>query len=109
MFQRRRGLRKVGGGWRGQKYYDPPSANSASNPAGAVQEGNLRLPAFHPSKGALHDTNMRWKSEGKGDSCTGSEDDNGSVASSNEVGAKLTAAGQRGSRGGGRRGGSSRQ
>lgn len=38
---------------------------------------------------------MRWKSEGKDDSCTGSEDDNGSVASSNEVGEKLTAAGVR--------------
>lgn len=31
---------------------------------------------------------MRWKSEGKGDCCTGSEDDNRSVASSNEVGAQ---------------------
>lgn len=53
VFQRRRGLRKVGGGWRGQKYYDPPSANSASNPAGTVQEGNLRVPSFNPSWGAL--------------------------------------------------------
>lgn len=43
---------------------------------------------------------MRWKSEGKDDSCTGSEDDNGSVASSNEVGEKLAAAGQGGSPGG---------
>lgn len=42
---------------------------------------------------------MRWKSEGKGDSCTASEDDNGSVASSNEVGEKFSAAGQGGSRG----------
>lgn len=46
VFQRRRGLRKVGGGWRGPKYYDPPSANSASNPAGADQEGNLRVPSL---------------------------------------------------------------
>lgn len=51
-FQRRRGLGKVGGGWRGQKYYHPPSANSASNPVGAVQEGNLRVPPVHPSRGA---------------------------------------------------------
>lgn len=49
VFQRRRGLGKVGGGWRGQKYYDPPSANSASKPAGTVQEGNLRVPSFNPS------------------------------------------------------------
>lgn len=55
MFPRRRGLRKVGGGWRGQKYYDPPSANSASNPAGAFQEGNLTLLSFNPSRGALPD------------------------------------------------------
>lgn len=55
VFPRRRGLRKVGGGWRGQKYYDPPSANSASNPAGAFQEGNLRLLSFNPSRGALPD------------------------------------------------------
>lgn len=51
--KRRRGYRKVGGGWRGQKYYDPPSANSASNTTGAVREGNLRVPSLKASRGAL--------------------------------------------------------
>lgn len=51
--ERRRGYGKVGGGWRGQKYYDPPSANSASNPSGAVREGNLRVPSLAASRGAL--------------------------------------------------------
>lgn len=51
--KRRRGYRKVGGGWRGQKYYDPPSANSASNTTGAVREGNLRVPSLRASRGAL--------------------------------------------------------
>lgn len=60
----------------GQKYYDPPSANSH----------HIHTESPGTGEQSHQSTTMRWKGEGKGDCCPPSEDDIGSVASSVEVG-----------------------
>lgn len=60
---------------------------SGREPSGRCFGGGIQSSKLYPSRGAAgRSTNMRWKSDGKGERCAGSEDDNRSEASSNEVG-----------------------